>query len=208
MNDSWKRDIRQALILLVIVGLIATVINWVRTPVLFAVAKNNKSMSDYTADKHKGVNLWDDWSHEGREFEAEGPDPGDNGDGPEIPGEYPTGGGIGEYFVIDLEKAKRLFDVGDCIFIDAREPEPYEEGHIPGAINWPYNDFDNYRQKYTDEFDRDACIVVYCSHWECDESSDVATGLVWEQFTEVYRFRAGIEEWEAYAYPVTTGVDP
>ncbi|MCG6552611.1 MAG: hypothetical protein L7F77_09810, partial [Candidatus Magnetominusculus sp. LBB02] len=43
-----------------------------------------------------------------------------------------------EIKLIDMEAFKKVVDnKGDAIIIDAREPEEFTSGHIPGAINIP-----------------------------------------------------------------------
>ena len=41
---------------------------------------------------------------------------------------------------VQLADVKQLFDAGAVVLIDAREPEEYGEGHIPGALSMPYDE--------------------------------------------------------------------
>jgi rhodanese-related sulfurtransferase len=40
------------------------------------------------------------------------------------------------------QEVKALLDLGQAIVVDVREPQEFEAGHIPGAINLPLSRFD------------------------------------------------------------------
>ena len=46
----------------------------------------------------------------------------------------------------------------DCVIIDLREPESYAAGHVPGAVNLPFRDYDRWRRVLP----RNKVIVLYC----------------------------------------------
>ncbi|MCD8122645.1 MAG: rhodanese-like domain-containing protein [Clostridiales bacterium] len=46
------------------------------------------------------------------------------------------------------------------VVIDMRNPEDYERGHVPDAVNLPGNSWMNYR----DALPRDRLLVFYCYH--------------------------------------------
>ena len=46
--------------------------------------------------------------------------------------------------MVNLEFSKYHFDSGEAIFIDARDPEDYEAGHIQNSINIPYDYYEDY----------------------------------------------------------------
>ena len=45
-----------------------------------------------------------------------------------------------------MQFAKYLFDQNSAIFIDARETEEYEVGHIENSINIPYDYYEDYEE--------------------------------------------------------------
>ncbi len=45
-----------------------------------------------------------------------------------------------------------------CIFIDLRTPEEYEEGHLAGAINIPYDDLEREQKRLS----RQNRLFLYC----------------------------------------------
>lgn len=46
----------------------------------------------------------------------------------------------------------------NVLIIDLRDPEEYDMGHIPGAINIPYDELDD----YVDRFRRNQLLIFYC----------------------------------------------
>ncbi|MFB3851530.1 MAG: rhodanese-like domain-containing protein [Acidobacteriota bacterium] len=64
------------------------------------------------------------------------------------------------------------------IVVDARSPEEYGLGHIPGAINIPDTDVENYYKKYQDKLKKAELIIVYCSGGSCGSSEEVASQLI------------------------------
>lgn len=64
------------------------------------------------------------------------------------------------------------------IVVDARSPEEFGLGHIPGAINIPDTDVENYYNKYQDKIRKAELIIVYCSGGSCGSSEEVASQLI------------------------------
>ncbi len=56
------------------------------------------------------------------------------------------------------EEVKEKVERGDVQVVDTRQPEDYEAGHIPGAINIPLNDL----PKRVEEVDWGDDVVVAC----------------------------------------------
>jgi hypothetical protein len=42
-----------------------------------------------------------------------------------------------------VDKARKLYDRGEYIFVDARSREDYEQGHIKGAVSLPLGQFED-----------------------------------------------------------------
>jgi rhodanese-related sulfurtransferase len=94
------------------------------------------------------------------------------------------------------------------LFIDARDEDAYQKGHIPGACEFsPY-----YPEKYVAAA-RPLCdfadqIVVYCAGGECEDSQAAAiylrdiTGVPGEK---LFVYGGGMSEWEAAGLPVESG---
>jgi len=103
--------------------------------------------------------------------------------------------------VVNLEFSKYHFDAGSAIFIDARDPEEYDSGHIQGAINIPFDYYKEY-EDLINELDEEKIYITYCSGGECSLSMDLADYLYHEKlFDAVLIFEGGWPEWRDIGYP-------
>ncbi len=100
--------------------------------------------------------------------------------------------------VIDLFQSPG-FGTGEIVFIDARNDEHYEEGHIPGAIHIDrYNSDEHFDQAKVALRSADI-IVIYCGGGECEDSIYLASELVEPRgipFENIRLFEGGMMEWE------------
>jgi len=69
--------------------------------------------------------------------------------------------------VINLGEAFGRYATDNYLFIDAREVEDYQVGHIKGSINLPFDYFDDYWEEVQALMPKDALIITYCSGSEC-----------------------------------------
>ncbi len=117
-----------------------------------------------------------------------------------------------ELQLIDGHRAVQLFHdshlkSGTIVFLDARDEEHYQAGHIPGAY-----EFDPYHpEKYFSDV-WPVCqaadqIVVYCNGGDCDDSQTAALLLrdVGEASRKLFIFGGGITEWTNNHQPVEIG---
>jgi len=93
------------------------------------------------------------------------------------------------------------------VFIDARDEDHYQQGHIPGAY-----EFDPYHpEKYFDTVlpvcQKAEQIVVYCNGGDCDDSESAAILLrnVGIPNLKLFVYVGGIKQWMANGLPVETG---
>ena len=106
-----------------------------------------------------------------------------------------------EPMIINLEFAKYLFDQKSAIFIDARETEEYEVGHIENSINIPYDYYEDY-EDVIDELKDDGIYIIYCSGGECTLSIDLADYFYNEKLIDkVLIFEGGWPQWKDAGYP-------
>lgn len=108
---------------------------------------------------------------------------------------------------ISLAEMKRLFDEGSVVILDARDASEYEQGHIPGAINIPYDRIPEYFDVLNSQVPMDAHVVCYCRSLTCDFSDQLATELKIIGYTNVSVFSGGWEQWTTAGYPVEGMVD-
>ena len=102
-------------------------------------------------------------------------------------------------FAITLDQALELYQKG-TVFVDAREPEYYQEGHIKGAWNIPF--FLELVFKLDSLQDKDAPMVIYCSGDECGSSEDLAYELQAEGFSNLLVFKGGWTAWNTSGHPI------
>jgi rhodanese-related sulfurtransferase len=104
--------------------------------------------------------------------------------------------------VLRLDAAIAMFQAEDIVFIDARDPEDYVLGHIPGALSLPFDYYDDYAEDILAQVDRDREVVTYCGGADCELSLYLARQLRIEGYTRVYIFFGGSEAWEQAGLPL------
>ena len=102
----------------------------------------------------------------------------------------------------DVMTAKKIYDSGEALFIDARAHEFYEEGHIKGALSFPVGQFDLLIDDFMDKYPADTAFVTYCSGRECTDSHKLAQYLSEMGYTKINVFIDGYPGWEAQRYPI------
>ena len=108
---------------------------------------------------------------------------------------------MNEPMAINMEFAKHLFDTKSAIFIDARDPEDYNVGHIKNSINIPFDYYEDY-EEVIDSLNTLSKYVIYCSGDECSLSMDLADYLFSEMlFEKVLIFEGGWPQWRDAEYP-------
>jgi rhodanese-related sulfurtransferase len=119
-------------------------------------------------------------------------------------GAIPYGEG---YRAINSEQLKKLVDAKskDVLVIDARNPEEYQEVHIPGSINLPEKTFDENRDLLPN--DKKATVVFYCNGVKCGKSKRAAKKVVAEGYKDVLVYKDGMPVWEEMNYPIYAGAD-
>ncbi|MEA3231463.1 MAG: rhodanese-like domain-containing protein, partial [Thermodesulfobacteriota bacterium] len=59
----------------------------------------------------------------------------------------------------DVTLARKLYDSGKFVFVDARSRDDYEEGHIKGAVSLPVGEFDEKIDVFLEEYLSEKAIV-------------------------------------------------
>ena len=88
--------------------------------------------------------------------------------------------------------------VSGIVVVDARTPETYARGHVPGAVNLPHRTIDS---STTASLPRDEVIVTYCDGVFCNASTKAAAKLTALGF-KVKEMLDGMEGWRKEGYPV------
>jgi len=90
----------------------------------------------------------------------------------------------------ELEKS-----LGDVVLVDALPASYYDKAHLPGAINLVESDVEALAPKLLPN--KDAAIATYCSNGACGNSQAVANRLEKLGYTNVRKYREGIQDWHA-----------
>lgn len=88
-------------------------------------------------------------------------------------------------------QALDLLRSGSATFVDAREAQFFQQGHIPGAVSLP---LENAWAKGLGELPHDKRLVIYCDGLACDKSRELAEILAGHGY-EVAVMLDGIEGW-------------
>ena len=103
---------------------------------------------------------------------------------------------------ISLEDARMRFQSEGTIFLDARFPEDYKSGHIKGAINFPWEEFEEYSSQVLSKLSFDKEIITYCDGTECETSLLLARELRDMGYENVKTFFGGWSEWQKAGFPI------
>ncbi|MDD2710613.1 MAG: rhodanese-like domain-containing protein [Verrucomicrobiae bacterium] len=98
---------------------------------------------------------------------------------------------------INVDEARLLMGRQDVVFLDARDRQPFADGHVPGALNLPRHGYqevlpDVFQQLVRPEVRQ---IVVYCKGGTCGDSEAIASLLDEMDFPDVRVIKGGWEEW-------------
>ncbi len=102
---------------------------------------------------------------------------------------------------LTLKQGYQLFRKG-VLFIDARSPERYKNGHIPGALSVPAELTFQEKVERTDSLNTSAEYVVYCNDTECPLAEEVYEFLQIGGFKDIHIMPDGFDGWQAAGYPV------
>jgi len=110
---------------------------------------------------------------------------------------------------LSLVGAKSRFDNKSAVFLDARSPEEYAEGHIPGALEFYADDFEKFAPLVLPQLkDKSQELIAYCHGSSCELSLHLANALMAQGYTNVKVFFGGWPEWKKANYPINTGDQP
>jgi len=108
--------------------------------------------------------------------------------------------------LITRDELRAAIEAGEVTVIDALGGMYYEKQHLPGAVPLVESEV-NERAKVLLP-DRDGAIVTYCSNEACPNSGNVATRLSNAGYTNVRKYREGIQDWVEAGLPTESGTSP
>lgn len=110
---------------------------------------------------------------------------------------------------ITVKQAEKMHTDPRVLFADARNKSEYDQGHIPGAIPLPLNEFDKYYEMYKSRITKAKQIVTYCHGLGCKLSDKVAQKLyVDKKIHNVAGFFGGWPQWQQNNLPIEVGTGP
>jgi rhodanese-related sulfurtransferase len=100
-----------------------------------------------------------------------------------------------------------LYQQGAFVFIDARNDEHYQGGHIPGAYQFDNYHPENYMGTVFPVCQSAQKVVIYCSGGNCEDSQFAALTLRDAQIPneKLFIFTGGITEWTNRGYAIELG---
>jgi len=106
---------------------------------------------------------------------------------------------------ITLSEAYDLYLKNKIIFIDARDPFSFEEGHITGAINIYPDEAPLQAQSLKVKAKQGFVFATYCDGPQCPLSKETAHALTLRGISTVKVFVNGWSVWLNAGYPVSKG---
>lgn len=123
---------------------------------------------------------------------------------PAQPSESPAQSNLPPGTYVSTAEAFALQQAAGAEFFDARLPDEFAAGAIPGAVSMTPDAFaGGMLPPITNFITRDRKIVVYCGGGSCDASLLVALRLKGIGFTDVVVYKDGYIGWTAAGHPTT-----
>jgi rhodanese-related sulfurtransferase len=104
--------------------------------------------------------------------------------------------------VVTLEEGKAALSSGQRLFVDARTPDEFAAGHVPGAVNIPAELLETGLDEAVSGLAKDKPMLLYCGDLSCPKSKELAEALKAMGFTDLSLMPEGFEGWKAGGGPV------
>ncbi|MFD9354687.1 rhodanese-like domain-containing protein [Streptomyces sp. NPDC060031] len=104
--------------------------------------------------------------------------------------------------LITRDELAAAIEAGAVTVVDTLGGAYYAQQHLPGALALIPADVDAQAPGLLP--DRDAAIVTYCSNPACPNSGQVADRLSALGYTDVRKYREGIQDWVEAGLPTET----
>jgi rhodanese-related sulfurtransferase len=101
---------------------------------------------------------------------------------------------------IKPQELKKMIDskAADILVVSNDPQESYEEGHIPGAVSYPWVD----TLKAPISLPRNKTLILYCSCAHEEDSSDMASKLARFGYHNIKLLEGGFLKWSELKYPI------
>jgi rhodanese-related sulfurtransferase len=106
--------------------------------------------------------------------------------------------------LITRDELRDAIERRQVVVVDALPSSYYDQQHLPGALNLFV---DGARERAFKVLpDKDAAVVAYCSNAACPNSEGVARVLTSLGYTNVRKYREGIQDWVEAGLPTESTV--
>ena len=99
---------------------------------------------------------------------------------------------------VTVEQVAQSLGRSDTTFIDARYPQAFRMGHLPGAINLPIYAGLPDRSRVLAGVPRTHRVIVYCQSNRCAWGEQIAADLYFRGYRRICVFPGGWAAWEEY----------
>ncbi len=116
-----------------------------------------------------------------------------------------------EFFAAELDFKTNPYGVNRMIeekannitIVDVRSAKDYAKGHIPGAINVPYDQYNGFTGSETEfpGLTKDKVNVIYCYELLCNLAQKAAVKFASLDYP-VKEMAGGFAEWKTHKYPI------
>lgn len=100
----------------------------------------------------------------------------------------------------DWFKASGAKEMPKFVIVNVLDKAQFDDCHIKGSINVPYEDIESYAEKHFDK--ENTQIVVHCSNYKCTASGASAKQLMDLGFKHVWAYEAGTAEAKKEGIPM------
>jgi rhodanese-related sulfurtransferase len=107
--------------------------------------------------------------------------------------------------LITISEAYNLYRNRKAVFVDARDPFSFEEGHIAGAMNIYPDEVILHLPKLKAQLSPDSVVITYCDGPKCPLSKKTAHALLRQGVPGAKVLIDGWRLWVNAGYPVTQG---
>jgi rhodanese-related sulfurtransferase len=100
---------------------------------------------------------------------------------------------------MEIQSSKQVTDIiqaGQRIIIDVRPKDLFDLGHIPTALSFPLNEFNERLPEITRRIHRFDPVLLYCSSVYCTDSHTFADYLTGMGYKDVKIFSGGFRQWQ------------
>ncbi len=97
---------------------------------------------------------------------------------------------------------KKIVDTSSMAIVDVRPRFVYDQGHIPGAVSLPLEDFDQILEDFIQKHHKKLPLLLYCSGFACTDAHYAADRLMEKGFSMLKIFTGGFQEWEEMGFPI------